>query len=196
MKKTNSTVTLREKFSRSAALLSHPQTLAVCAMLLSLSLVLAYFGNVSISFLGTNTIKLSFTALPIAAAAMLYGPLPAGIIGALSDIIGFMLAPAGAYIPGFTISMLLVGFVYGAAFYREKPGLLRVAVTQLAVSAAINELLGSLWFVLFYGFTPSSALTIRGIKELIMYPIMTALVFGMIKLTERLPEVKRIKKNS
>ncbi|MBQ1388945.1 MAG: folate family ECF transporter S component [Clostridia bacterium] len=189
-----SSLSLKEKFTRSAASLSRPLTLAVCAMLLSLCLILSYFGNVSITFLGTNVIKLSFTALPIAVAAMLYGPVPAGVIGALSDIIGFMLAPMGAYIPGFTISMLLVGFIYGAAFYNEKPGIPRVALTQLIVSIAINEMLGSLWFVLFYGFTPSTALSVRGIKELIMYPILTALIFGMIQVTERLPEVRRIRR--
>ena len=85
--------TAGECFSRSSQELKQPLCLAVCAMLLALCLVLAYFGNISVTFLGTNVIKLSFTAIPIAAAAMLYGPVCAGIIGGLSDIIGFMLAP-------------------------------------------------------------------------------------------------------
>lgn len=188
--------TLPQKFKASAAELRSPASLAVCAMLLAITLVLSYFGNISITFLGTNVIKLSFTAIPIAVAAMLYGPVPAGIIGGLSDIIGFMLAPMGAYIPGFTISMVLIGFIYGAAFYGEKHSLPRVAAAQLITAVFVSFLLGSLWFVLFYGFSPSQALVIRGLKELVMYPISVALIFGIMKAIERLPEVRKIKNKS
>lgn len=189
-------VSIGEKFRRSALELKSPTALAVSAMLLAICLVLSYFGNISITFLGTNVIKLSFTMIPIALAAMLYGPVPAGIIGALSDIIGFMLAPMGAYIPGFTISMLLIGFVYGVAFYAEKQTVLRTVITQAVVSAFISVLLGSLWFVLFYGFTPAAALSVRGIKELVMYPINVALIFGIIKAVSKLPEIKKLKKSA
>ena len=180
-------------FARSAKELSSPVALAVYAMLLAVNIVLSYFGNVSITFLGTNVIKLSFTAIPIAIAAMLYGPVPAGIIGGLTDIIGFMLAPMGAYIPGFTVSMILIGFVYGAAFYDKKITLPRVLIAQLIVSVFISELLGWLWFVLFYGFAPEQALVVRGIKELIMYPVSVALIFFFAKAAERIPEVRRIR---
>ena len=189
-------VSIGEKFRRSALELKSPTALAVSAMLLAICLVLSYFGNISITFLGTNVIKLSFTMIPIALAAMLYGPVPAGIIGALSDIIGFMLAPMGAYIPGFTISMLLIGFVYGVAFYAEKQTVLRTVITQAVVSAFISVLLGSLWFVLFYGFTPATALSVRGIKELVMYPINVALIFGIKKAVSKLPEIKKLKKSA
>lgn len=187
---------ISEKFKSSARDMKSPAALAVCAMLLAISIVLGYYGNISITFLGTNIIKLSFTAIPVAIAAMLYGPVCAAIIGALSDVIGFMLAPMGAYIPGFTISMILIGFVYGAAFYKEKHSLKRVAAAQLVVSVMISELLGSLWFVLFYGFKPVTALTVRGIKELIMFPVSVALIFAVMKVLDRIPEVNRIKNKS
>lgn len=183
-------MTIKEKFSKSAAQLSKTQTLTGSAMLLSVSIVLGYYGNVTIGLFGTNTVKLSFAVLPIILTAMLYGPIPAGIVGALNDVICFILMPKGAYIPGFTISMLLTGFIYGAGLYSEKAGVKRVAVTQLIVSLLINELLGSLWFVLFYGFTPGVALATRGIKELIMFPILTVFTFSIEKVVKRLPQIK------
>ncbi len=184
---------IKEKLKKSSKELANPLALAVCAMLLSICLVLSYFGNISITFLGTNVIKLSFTVIPIAIAAMLYGPVPAAIIGGLSDIIGFVMAPMGAYIPGFTISMILIGLVYGISFYGEKVTLQRIALTAAIVGAFISELLGSLWFVLFYGFQPLHALYVRGLKELVMYPITIILIFGICKLLERVPEFKKIK---
>ena len=192
----NITTGAKNKFGGSASELKNPLALSVCAMLLAVNIVLSYFGNVSITFLGTNVIKLTFTAIPIAIAAMLYGPVPAGIIGGLTDIIGFVLAPMGAYIPGFTISMILMGFVYGAAFYHEKITLARILVTQAVVAVVISELIGSLWFVLFYGFQPLHALYIRGIKEIVMYPIIAAMFFVVANVLQKLPEFKRLRKAS
>ena len=181
-----------EKFRLSAKALSDPKALAVSAMLLAITLVLSYFGNISITLLGTNVIKLSFTALPIAVAALLYGPVVAGIIGGLSDIIGFMIAPMGAYIPGFTVSMILIGFAYGIAFFNEKISVRRICLIQLIVSLFISVLLGSLWFVLFYGFQLLQAFSVRGIKELVMYPLNIILIAGMTKVLERIPEMRDI----
>ena len=194
MKKTIKGV--KSKFRSSAGELKSPLALSVCAMLLAVNIVLSYFGNVSITFLGTNVIKLTFTAIPIAVAAMLYGSVPAGIIGGLTDIIGFVLAPTGAYIPGFTISMILMGFVYGAAFYNEKNTLPRILVAQTIVAVVISELLGSLWFVIFYGVPPLHALYVRGIKELVMFPIITAMFFALANILQKLPEFKRLRKAS
>lgn len=190
----NSVLSIPQKFRQSSHELSSPMAIAVCAMLLAVCIILSYFGNISITFLGTNVIKLSFTMLPIALAAMLYGPVCAGIVGGLSDIIGFMMAPMGAYIPGFTISMILIGFVYGIALYGEKPSLSRIAVCQLIISLFISTLLGSLWFVLFYGFQPLHALAVRGVKELVMYPVNAALLFVIGKAL--LPQVERLRSQS
>ncbi|MBQ1546040.1 MAG: folate family ECF transporter S component [Clostridia bacterium] len=184
---------IRESFKSSARELSSPLSLAVCAMLLAISLVLSYFGNVSITFMGTNVIKLSFAVIPIAAAAMLYGPVPAAIIGALSDIIGFVMMPMGAYIPGFTISMILTGIIYGIAFYKRRVNAANIALSTLAVAVVINVLLGTVWFVLFYGFQLKHALFVRGIKELVMYPITVGLLFSVNLLFSRLPDVHTLR---
>ena len=184
---------IAEKFQKSAKALCTPAALAVCAMLLAVSIVLGYLANAGIGFFGTITIKISFTAIPIALAAMLYGPVPAAIIGALTDIIGFMLMPKGAYMPGFTISMILIGIVYGIAFYGEKITLPRVVIAQVINSVFINLLLGSVWFVVFYGFQFGAALTTRGIAESVMLPLNIALIFVVLKAAQRIPEVRRIK---
>ena len=50
---------------------------------------------------------------PVAIAGILCGPVASGIIGALGDLFCFLLAPMGAYFPGWTINGLLVGLLYG-----------------------------------------------------------------------------------
>ena len=183
-----------QKYKSSGKELTKPLSLTVSAMLLALSIVLGYFANLSINFLGTNVIKIGFNVVPIVIVAMLYGPVPASIVGACSDIIGYMLAPKGAYIPGFTISMILVGTIYGLSFYKEKLTLPRVIITELIVSVFINIILGVTWFVFFYGVPFSRALTIRGLKELFDIPLSIILYYSAYKLLMRIPETKRILK--
>ena len=183
-----------QKYKSSGKELTKPLSLTVSAMLLALSIVLGYFANLSINFLGTNVIKIGFNVVPIVIVAMLYGPVPASIVGACSDIIGYMLASKGAYIPGFTISMILIGTVYGLSFYKEKLTLPRVIITELIVSVFINIILGVTWFVFFYGVPFSRALTIRGLKELFDIPLSIILYYSAYKLLMRIPETKRILK--
>ncbi len=183
-----------QKYKSSGKELTKPLSLTVSAMLLALSIVLGYFSNLSINFLCTNVIKIGFNVVPIVIVAMLYGPVPASIVGACSDIIGYMLAPKGAYIPGFTISMILIGTVYGLSFYKEKITLPRVIITELIVSVFINIILGVTWFVFFYGVPFSRALTIRGLKELFDIPLSIILYYSAYKLLMRIPETKRILK--
>ncbi len=186
---------LGKKFKQSSAELSKPLNLAIAAMLLALSVVLGYFANISISFLGTNTIKIGFNVVPIVIAAMLYGPVTAGIIGGLSDIIGYILAPMGGYIPGFTISMILVGIVYGIAFYKEDVRLPRIIITEFIVTIFINILLGVTWFVVFYGMPYDKALTVRGIKEIFDLPLSIVINFFAFRFISKIPEFKKIMKN-
>lgn len=186
---------LGKKFKQSSAELSKPLNLAIAAMLLALSVVLGYFANISISFLGTNTIKIGFNVVPIVIAAMLYGPVTAGIVGGLSDIIGYILAPMGGYIPGFTISMILVGIVYGIAFYKEDVRLPRIIITEFIVTIFINILLGVTWFVVFYGMPYDKALTVRGIKEIFDLPLSIVINFFAFRFISKIPEFKKIMKN-
>ena len=59
--------------------------LAAIAMLLALRIVLGFFANSTLPFFGNN-VKLSAAFLPIAVTGVMFGPIPAAIVGALGDI--------------------------------------------------------------------------------------------------------------
>ena len=105
--------------------------LTVMAALVAAEIVLSRF----LSFSAWN-MKIGFSFLPVAAAAMLLGPIPAGIVAALGDFIGAVLFPIGAYFPGFTLTAFLTGCCFGVFLFREQSlrrVLAAVAVNQLAV---------------------------------------------------------------
>ena len=183
------------KFAESSKALTKPVNLTVTAMLLAVSIVLKVFENNGMAFIGTNLIKIGFSVFPIALIAMLYGPVAAGIAGGLNDVVGYILAPVGgAYIPGFTISMILLGVIYGIAFYKEEIKLPRIIITEVIITLVINILLGVTWFVVFYGMPLDKALSIRGIKEFIDLPVSVAINYVIFKSVTKIPEIRRLKK--
>ncbi len=75
-------------------------------------------------FLSINAwnLKIGFNFVPIVIAAMLMGPVAAGITAALGDFAGAMLFPIGAYFPGFTATAFLSGIVFGLFLYPSEQG--------------------------------------------------------------------------
>ena len=91
------------------------RVLTTLALLTALEIVLSRFLSIN----AWNT-KIGFSFVPIVAAAILYGPAAAGIVGALGDFIGAILFPIGAYFPGFTLTAFLTGCVFGLFLHRKE----------------------------------------------------------------------------
>lgn len=165
---------ISEKFVKSARLLKSPQNLAMCGMLLSLRILIGYFSNLTLAV--TPDIKIGFTFLPIAITGILFGPTSAGILGALGDIISFLIIPMGTYFPGWTISGMLIGILYGIFLYEQPKLIVRLIICELTVGIFVEILLGSFWLYLQFskGFWITAA--VRSLKTLIAIPIEIVLI--------------------
>jgi len=133
-----------------------------------------------LSFSAWNA-RIGFGFVPIVIAAVLFGPIPAGIVAALSDILGATLFPVGPYFPGFTLTAFLIAVVYGLFLYNKKHTMTRIAlaiaVTQLLFSFALN----TVWISILYS-TPIKALfAIRITQTAILIPVQIAVVSVMLK---------------
>ncbi len=163
-----------EKFTKSAELLKKPQTLAVCGMLLALRIVIGYFSNLTLTL--SPDVKIGFSFLPIAIAGILCGPVASGVIGALGDLFCFMLAPMGAYFPGWTINGLLVGLLYGLFLFECKRFIPSLVICEVITGLFVEVALGSLWLYIQYSKAFWLAAGTRGIKTLIAIPIEIAII--------------------
>lgn len=85
-----------------------PLWMSYAGVLIALQIVL---GNLVQIPLVQKQMNLGF--LPIAAAGYLLGPVGGMIVAALGDILGTLIFGTGAYFPGFTVTALIVGFIYG-----------------------------------------------------------------------------------
>ena len=179
-----------EQIRSSAHEMKQVSTISVAGLLVAISVVLAFF-KLAI----TETLQISFAFLPIAGGGMLFGPVVGGIIGAVSDVAGFVMRPTGPFFPGFTISAMVTGALFGQLLYRKPITAKRVLTACILNTVLVNWVLNTLWLSLMYGNGFIILLGARIIKNLIMLPIDTALLFSLLKLFERFRFINKAKGN-
>ncbi len=106
-------MTFFANFKKSALELKKLHCLCVTAILIALDLVLKTFVNVQI----TDDLKLSFAFVAVAAIGMLFGPTVAGAACLITDVLGYLIKPSGAFNPMFTIIEMTGGIIYGIFLY-------------------------------------------------------------------------------
>ena len=162
--------------------------LAAIAMLLALRIVLGFFAN---------NVKLSAAFLPIAVTGVMFGPIPAAIVGALGDILSFIIAPTGAYFPGFTINGFITGFIYGMFLYKNNVTPLRVVLAWFTNMLCVETFLIAFWLYTLYGggSTPYTVyLTARFISVAVKCIPEIILVFALGKLAGKIRVPHAIKR--
>ena len=164
----------------SADELKSVSTVSVAGMLVAISIVLSFL-RVVIS----SVLEISFAFLPLAAGGLLYGPVVGGIMGILSDVLGYFIRPNGPFFPGFTLNALISGLLYGLFLYKKPVTLKRVIIVSALITILINLLLNSLWLSMMYGKAFVVLLTARIVKNVVMFPINTALLMVLLKFIER-----------
>ena len=138
------------------------RTLTTLALLTTMEIVLSRFLSIS-----AWNMKIGLSFVPIVAAAILCGPLAAGVVAALGDFIGAILFPIGAYFPGFTLTAFLTGVVFGL-FLHEKQGwpqcIAAVGINQFVLSLFLN----TLWISILYGSPYGPLLAARVVQCVIL----------------------------
>ena len=140
--------------------------LAVAAMMTALEVVLSRFLSVT-----TPLIKIGFGFLPVALTAMLYGPVWAGMVGGLADILGAVTFPVGPYFYGFTLSAIANGVIFGLFLSGGRPKLKNTVFAVLVSSAVVTLGLDTLWFSILTGNALPAVAVARLIKCAVMAPL-------------------------
>lgn len=143
--------------------------LVLMAMMVAAHVVLSRFLSISLW-----NLKIGFAFVPVVLTAMLLGPVAAGVVAALGDVVGATLFPIGPYFPGFSFTALLVGICYGLFLYKKpdgktyapfhgKKGIFpAVILTELGGTVLLN----SLWISMLYGVPFLTLLPARTLQAL------------------------------
>jgi ECF transporter S component (folate family) len=156
--------------------------LVTLSMLVALEIVLNRF--LSINTIGT---KIGFSFVPIVVAAVLFGPLYAGVAYALSDFLGAILFPIGPYFPGFTVCAFLMGFTYGIFLYKKQRHSLikNVLLPVLLNNVVFGLLINTIWVSILYGSKSYFGWFIYRLPEYaILIPVSFVIIPFIIKICE------------
>ncbi len=162
--------------------LTDPKVLTIAAMLTAIGIVLGLFKWPINPFL-----EIRFGSLPISIAGYLFGPGIGAVVGALCDIGGYIVRPTGPFFPGFTISGIISGIIFGLVLYRHKPTFLRILAAFMINAVVVGIFINSLWLTFLYKLEAGywATLVARIPKELILAVICTVIIFALTKALSR-----------
>ena len=168
------------------AQLKNVRMLTLAGIITAASIVLESF---PIYLLGTS-LKIYFSFLVISLGCYVYGPAVGILVGFANDTLGFLISSFGEpYFPGYLITAMLSGLIYGTLLYRQRITVLRLVVVRLVINYGSNVLLGSVWKAMLYGKGYYYYFTTGLVKNTTMLPIEVLLMMLMFQLA--LPALAR-----
>ncbi len=163
------------------------RAVVVTGLLIALSMVIESF-TINLGFA-----KINFAFLAIAAIGMLYGPSVSFFAGGVCDVLGYLVAPDGAFFPLYTVIGAAQGLIYGLIAYRKlskRTGkeydfemMIRLIIARVIDVVVIN-LVCNTAANFHYGFlrdkTLSAAIAARVAKNLLELPVDIILIVGVL----------------
>lgn len=145
----------------------------------------------------TPTQKLfSFTLIPLAVGAILFGPEAALLLGFVSDTVNYLIKPMGVYFPGYAVSLAVSCLIFALWQYKKPLRLWRLACAQVCNIIIVYFGLNLLWATMFLDRT---AATVVNLTKLAInagsFPVVVGLVYGLAKLSIKL-ESRYVKKST
>jgi Protein of unknown function (DUF1393). len=161
--------------------------LVTMAFLIALEIILTRFLSINLQL-----IRIGFGFLPVAVAAIMFGPLWAGVGYAVGDILGMLIFPTGPYFPGFTLTAFITGVIFGFFFYNKKLTVPRTAAAAISVSLICTLGMNTYWLSILYGNAFAGLLPTRIAEACIMCAVEVPVILAVWKIVlTRVPAVRR-----
>ena len=154
------------------------RVLAFAGLICAMAVVLE---SIPIFLLGPS-LKIYFSFLAVSLGCMCYGPLVGMMAGAVIDTVGFLISSFGEpYFPGFLITAILSGLLYGMMLYRRKPTVWRIILLRLIINYGSNVLLGSVWKAMLYGKGYLYYVSTGLVKNTVLLPLEVFLTWMVLR---------------
>ncbi|MDL2224883.1 folate family ECF transporter S component [Eubacteriales bacterium OttesenSCG-928-M02] len=167
--------------------ISITRRVAYGGVLVAISVLLGGPLSIPLNLFGGYMKNISFGAAAVMYAGLLLGPVDGFLVGGISDIVSFLLFPkGGAYFPGFSITMGLIGMLPALILWRkQEPKLwqlfLAVGITHLVCSFGLN----SFFLISFYAMSPQ-IVWIRAGVQCVMIVLYTLVIYPLLGWSKRL----------
>ena len=125
-------------------------------------------------------LTITFGFVVNALGSLIYGPVMAAITSAVSDILGALLFPSGAFFFPFTLVEVLGGVLFALFYYRAEITTMRVVWGRFSVTAICNLILNPIALYYYNVFLMGKSYAIfslpRIIKNLALFPIQSLIL--------------------
>ena len=114
----------------------HLRLLCFTAVLVAMAITMRVYFSISIPLMGENGMRVGFAGVFSGLPAILFGPTWGGIASGLTDVVGHLLRPEGAYLPQITAAAIIAGVVRGFGWLilrKRRPDRVRLAVLIVAI---------------------------------------------------------------
>lgn len=155
------------------------KSIALMGVLIALRIVLSQFLSIPTQF-----VKISFFFVPVVIMAIMFGPLLTGVGNAIGDFIGAILFPAGgAYFPGFTLTALIAGLIYGTAYHKKELTLKRIITTNVIVTFLVSFPLNTVWLYMMYSSSVIAMIPTRLIASAILCVVQITVTYSLANIS-------------
>ena len=172
---------IKQLFSDSLHEFTVTKNLVLCGLMAAIAIVLSMVASISIG----PYVKIGFSGIPNRILEFLFGPVVGCIFGGALDLLKFMIKPDGPFFFGFTFNVMLAGLIYGCLLYHKPLSIKRIVIAEFLVKLIVNCGLNTLWISTLYGKAFFVLLPMRLLKNVIMLPIDSAIVFFALSLTKQ-----------
>lgn len=178
---------------KSSQYLSQIAPLCVCSMMLALRIVLGMFTNFTLTFM--PFVKIGFSFLPIVIIAYLYGPVCAGIVSGLGDILSIVLSNPTSFsiMPGITVCYVIEGLLLGFMLFEKAVSIKRIIVAFAVVLVLCRLPLNTLVLHFMMNMPYLQLLIYRAIV-IVPFAIVEVLIsYGILKALNKIPLLSKIR---
>ena len=171
-----------KNLSQSAKKLRDTRVICICSIMVAMYVALDLF-QIQLA----PQIVISFSFIPIAITGWLLGIVPAAVVGGISDILSFIIKPTGSFFPGFTLTAILTGVVFGLVLYGAEGKSVwgRSIISKTVVTVLLNIGLNTVWTSMLTGKAYLVLLSGRIIKNVVMLPVEVIVLAVIIILLSK-----------
>ena len=178
----------REYWAEAARVFRQPKMLVLAAVIVALRVVVK-----SLRVPVADNLYVTFGFFFNAAGSMVYGPLMGLLGGAVSDTLGAIIFPSGAYFFPYIFSEMLGSLIFALFLWRVKFSAWRVILSRFAVTVLVNlvcDPIISIWYYkLVLGKSYAFFTVQRLVKNVVLFPVQALLL--TLFLSALIPALRR-----
>lgn len=168
-----------EYWKMAASNIKDVKILAIAAVFIAMRIAVKFL----VIPIGGESLKFSFDCYVNSVGSLIYGPVVGLLVGAVSDTLGFLIKPSGAYFFPYIFVEMSSSFIFGIFLWKRKISAPRVLLSKFTVNLVCNIILTSAIMKLqkfMIGESYNLINLVRIVKNLVTFPVEAMLITILI----------------